>query len=82
MKSRKPMRRAMLLSATFASILIGCTSRIATSAIEQPLPPPKATFCAVAKAITWSSKDTAETVTEIKAHNARYDELCLPPDRP
>ena len=79
MRSPGPMRLATLLSVSCASILIGCSPRIATSAIEQPLPPPKATFCAVAKPITWSSKDTAETVVQIKGHNARYDELCPSP---
>ena len=78
MKSQRPMRRAMLSSVSCALILSGCSSRIGTSAIEQPLPPPKPTFCAVAKPIGWSSRDTAETVIEVKAHNACYEALCGP----
>jgi hypothetical protein len=35
-----------------------------------------ATFCSVAKPITWSSKDTETTVAEIKAHNAVGKALC------
>lgn len=35
-----------------------------------------ATFCEVAKVISWSSKDTRETQDQITEHNAVGKELC------
>lgn len=34
------------------------------------------TFCDVAQPITWSSRDTPETIAEVKEHNAVFDGLC------
>jgi hypothetical protein len=33
-------------------------------------------FCAVAKPIMWSSRDTDETIREVKEHNAVWARLC------
>lgn len=33
-------------------------------------------FCRIAKPITWSSRDTDETIREVKAHNAAGVALC------
>lgn len=33
-------------------------------------------YCAATAAITYSSKDTAQTQSEIRAHNAAYDKIC------
>lgn len=35
-----------------------------------------ANFCEIAKPISWSTKDTPETVREIKEHNAVWHKLC------
>lgn len=53
------------------------TSSCATtgSGGTDPLPGAGA-FCAIAKPITWSSRDTPETVLEVKAHNAVGKRLC------
>ncbi len=34
------------------------------------------TSCEAFKAITYSSRDTPETVSEVRAHNRAYDALC------
>ncbi len=34
------------------------------------------TFCKIAEPITWSSRDTAETVIGVRSHNAVGKELC------
>jgi hypothetical protein len=33
-------------------------------------------ICVLFPAITWSSKDTDQTITEIKVHNAKHDSFC------
>lgn len=38
--------------------------------------PPASTFCAVAKPIYWSSKDTDDTIAQAKEHNAVGKALC------
>lgn len=45
------------------------------SAGTDPLPGAE-NFCAIAKPITWSSRDTPETVLEVKSHNAVGKRLC------
>lgn len=37
------------------------------------------TACTAFQPITYSSHDTAETITEIRAHNRVYDKLCPAP---
>lgn len=34
------------------------------------------TFCAVGRPITWSSRDTEETIREVTEHNAVWARLC------
>jgi hypothetical protein len=51
------------------SALTGCGSMTATK--ETNL-----SACAVWKDITWSKKDTDQTITEIKVNNARRDAWC------
>lgn len=46
---------------------------------QQPAPPPVsdvARFCALAKPIYWSRKDTPETAAAVKQHNAMGAKLC------
>lgn len=64
----------LLLPALFGTsmlLLVGCQSMTPSVAIE-----PHASFCQVAQAITYSSRDTPETRAQIIAHNARGTELC------
>jgi hypothetical protein len=54
--------------------LSGCattTGISATSAVTS-------VACRSFQPITWSSRDTDETILEVKAHNAVWSELCNP----
>ncbi|QBX37208.1 hypothetical protein E4M01_05150 [Brevundimonas sp. MF30-B] len=62
----------MLLAAT--PILSACATMTGSGAIE-PIQG-AATYCAVARPITWSSRDTDETIREVKEHNAVWSRLC------
>jgi hypothetical protein len=76
MRSRKPLLlESMLLAAT--PILSACAKTMGLGAIE-PIQGAD-TFCTVAKPIIWSSRDTDETIREVKKHNAVYVRLCRPP---
>ena len=63
--------RLLLLTTLSALIwlLAGCTMTTATVGTE----------CVVWRPITWSSKDTPDTVTEVKANNARRNAWCGTP---
>jgi hypothetical protein len=37
---------------------------------------PTESFCALAKPIHWSAKDTDETIIEVKEHNAVWKKYC------
>lgn len=37
---------------------------------------PPMVYCEVSEPISWSTKDTAQTKEEVKAHNAVYEVLC------
>lgn len=60
--------RSMLKIACVAALLIlpACSKTTGTVGTE----------CLAWKPITWSSKDTHETITEVKANNARRKEWC------
>lgn len=55
------------MMSTFA--LTGCASLTGTRGTN-------ASACAVWKDISWSKKDTDQTITEIKVNNARRDAWC------
>lgn len=59
----------LLLGMTLLLALTGCSSLMGTA--ETNL-----SACSVWKDISWSSKDTAKTVTEIKVSNARREGYC------
>lgn len=46
----------------------------------QPLgePPVTDSYCKVAKAITWSRKDTIETLRQVKRYNKTMEAICKP----
>lgn len=56
-------------------ILTSCAGLTGSGATEPPLPGAES-FCAIAKPITWSTRDTDQTVREVKAHNAAGKALC------
>lgn len=62
-------------------ILTGCVSRTSSPAATDPLSQPEvkpsvSSYCAVAKPIFWSLKDTDETIRQVKGHNAAWKALC------
>lgn len=73
----KRTRLALLLSVTLP--LTACQSLTHGAATD--LPPevdPVAVACQAFKPITYSSRDTSETVVEILGHNAAWEALCQP----
>lgn len=78
MKSRKPTLCAMLCGVILT--LSGCQTTIPTSGIE--LAPAvveavgHASFCQIAKPISYSRRDTAQTREEITEHNCVGHKLC------
>jgi len=61
------MRFVLVITSTF--LLSGCFNL--TGTVET-----NTTACTVWKDISWSSKDTRETITEVKVNNARRDGYC------
>ncbi len=61
----------LLLAMLLMFPLTACSSLTGTSETNQ-------TACYVWKDISWSSKDTPQTITEIKVNNARRDGYCGP----
>lgn len=75
MPSPKRKRLALLLSVTLP--LAACTSLTATGGTD--LPPevdPVKVACEAFGPISWSYRDTDETIREVKSHNASWKELC------
>lgn len=52
--------------------LTGCSSLTATVATNEAV-------CEVWRDVSWSSKDTQQTIVEIKVNNARRDGWCRKP---
>lgn len=52
-------------------ILTSCAGTTGTSAID-----PSVVACEGFKPISWSSRDTDQTIREAKAHNAAWTALC------
>ena len=64
-----------------ALILAGCQTTTATGAIDGVSTLAKAdrgrpAICGAIEPIRWSRSDTAETITQVKEHNAVFDALC------
>lgn len=70
--SRNASRRLPLLVLMLMSLpMAGCaTLGSATRYLD--------TSCEAFRPITYSSQDTSETVSEVRAHNRVYDRLCAP----
>lgn len=61
------MRFVLVILSTF--VLTGCGSLIGTRGTN-------VSACSVWKDISWSKKDTDQTITEIKVNNARREAWC------
>lgn len=57
-------------------LLLGLTTSCATTGSVATEPRVVREFCALAKPISWSSRDTPETIVEVKQHNAVGAKLC------
>lgn len=60
------MRCKPMLMLAAALLLVGCKTMTGSVGTE----------CAVWKPISWSVKDTPETIVEVKANNARHAAWC------
>lgn len=60
----KPLGLTLMLSTTLA----GCATMMGTRATD--------TSCKAFVPISWSKKDTDQTIREVKSHNAAYKALC------
>lgn len=79
MRSSKKLARLRTLVSLFAMLpLANCAQMMDFAGIE-----PKGTvtvspdsFCLIAQPITWSTKDTDQTIEQVKEHNAVFKRLC------
>lgn len=60
------MRWLLILSLALTPLLASCAKTTATAE----------TSCLVWRPISWSKKDTDQTIEEVKAHNARRKAYC------
>lgn len=70
----KPTLRASML--LFAMLTLSGCARLTGSGVIEPPVAGAHTFCSIAKPITWSSRDTDETIRGVKEHNAVGTRLC------
>lgn len=66
---RRTKRARLLIGATL--ILAGCVTTTGSVATD-----PTTAICASFRPITWSSRDTDETIKQVKAHNSVYLAIC------
>lgn len=78
MFSTTSRRRAPLLIALCATILSGCATMTGFGATEPP-PDPRAIACGAFRPIGWSTRDTEQTIREVKSHNAAWRVVCAEP---
>lgn len=76
MRCERALRRVLMLSSV-TLILSGCVSLTGSGETEVPVARPGAeAFCDLARPITWSTRDTDETIRGVKSHNALGVRLC------
>jgi hypothetical protein len=74
---RKPLLLRTLCAIALPLILQACGHLIPSRVTEGAAAPAAASFCDVAKPIVFSRlHDTAETIEQVKAHNAKGEALC------
>lgn len=69
----RQMRLGLMLGG--AMLILSACATTTGSGETNPLPGAE-TFCRVAKPISWSVRDTDETIREVKSHNAVGKALC------
>lgn len=69
----RPMLRASMLLCVM--LTLSACAKTMGSAVTEPTVGAD-TFCRVAKPITWSARDTDETIREVKSHNEVWKRLC------
>lgn len=73
MKSGQPTKSVTKFALILPLILISCASPTSTAALDG-----HASFCDIAKVISFDRlHDTAETIAQVKEHNAVYSKLCM-----
>ena len=73
--TKRLTRASMLLCATLT--LSACETLTGFGETDPPDPIRGAdTFCSIAEPITWSTRDTDETIRGVKEHNAVGKRLC------
>lgn len=71
MRSKRPGRRARFSAMLSAILMSSCATTdigVRTEAAR--------VACAAFQPIRWSARDTADTVAQVKEHNAAYRALC------
>lgn len=71
MPSRGPLRPATLCGLILLATLTASCQTTGSGAID-----PGLVACASFKPVTWSRSDTAQTVAQVKEHNAAGKSLC------
>lgn len=66
------LRASMLL---FAMLTLSACGHLTDSGATEPVRGAE-TFCAISQPITWSGRDTDQTIREVKSHNATGIALC------
>lgn len=69
----KPTLRASML--LFVTLTLSACGHLTGSVGTEPVRGAE-TFCAIAQPITWSARDTDQTIREVKSHNATGVALC------
>ena len=70
LKKAARLAKCLLLSLSF--MLTGCATMTSLKGQTDQAP-----FCSVAEPIYWSGKDSAQTIKQVKAHNAVGKTLCF-----
>jgi hypothetical protein len=72
--------RAAVPSLMLICILNGCTTTTGSSATDTPvgLADAGSLACGAFQPITWSTRDTDQTIRQVKAHNASFVAVCSP----
>jgi len=59
-------------------VMLAIASSLVACVMTQSPPPAieAARFCVLAEPITWSQKDTPDTISQVKIHNAKWRSVC------
>ena len=74
--SKELSRLARICAIGLILTLPACEKGTKTKEIEVGVAGRQTTACRVFKELSWSSRDTDQTIKEIKIHNAKYAAVC------